>query len=233
MTRPRLALLNASFNEEPTRRNFRRELAADLVEFDVKAGETPNDFEFDGFVVTGSAAGVYEDEEWIQSLLEWVEDAISRDLPALGICYGHQVLAEAMGGAVEPMGEYELGYRDVTRVGDSALLDGVSETYTVFVSHQDTVTELPPGTRVTAENEYGVHGFEGRGAYAVQSHPEYDRETAVSTAEGKREFLPDDRVDAVLEGITDSNYANACETKQIFDNFIGLVKDAKPTLAAD
>lgn len=233
MPRPRVALLNASFNEADTRRNFRRELAADLVEYDVKNDDLPAHYEFDGFVVTGSAAGVYEDDAWIDALLDWTAAAIDASVPALGICYGHQVLAAALGGTVEPMGEYELGYRDVTRVGESRLLNGVPETYTVFVSHQDTVTELPPDVRVTAENEYGVHGFERPGVYAVQSHPEYDRATARTTAEGKRDALGDERVERVLSEITEANYRAACETKQLFDNFIQIVEDTTVTTTAD
>ncbi len=233
MSRPRVALLNASFNEADTRRNFRRELAAELVEYDVKNNDLPPDFGFDGFVVTGSAAGVYEDEEWIDALLDWTADAIDQGLPALGICYGHQVLAAALGGTVEPMGEYELGYREVTRVGESQLLDGLPETYTVFTSHQDTVTDLPPDVRLIAENDYGIHGFERPGVYAVQSHPEYDRETARTTADGKRDALGDAEVERVLSEITAANYAAACETKQLFDNFIQIVEDTTVPTTAD
>lgn len=233
MARPRLALLNASFNETDTRRNFRRELAAELVEYDVKNNDLPPHFGFDGFVVTGSAAGVYEEKAWIDALLDWTAEAIDQNMPALGICYGHQVLAAALGGTVEPMGEYELGYREVTRVGDSTLLDGLPETYTVFTSHQDTVTELPPDGHVTAENDYGVHGFEQPGVFAVQSHPEYDRETARTTADGKRDALGDERVEEVLSEITAENYAAACETKRLFDNFIQYVKETTVATTAD
>jgi len=115
----RLALLNTAQKAEDTRENFRRELDADLDVFHCPSGELPGDLRFDGFVVTGSWASVYWDREWIGQLKTWVGDAVRAGLPALGVCYGHQLLADVMGGRVEGMGEYEIGYREVRRVGDS------------------------------------------------------------------------------------------------------------------
>ena len=217
MRRPRIALLNAS-QAPSTPRNFRRELDADLVEFDVHR-DLPDTFAFDAAVVTGSRASVYWDEPWIDSLTEWVSEAHDRGLPILGICFGHQLLAEALGGTVEDMGEYEIGYREVD--GDGPLFDG---SVTVFTTHSDTVTELPPGAEQTADNDYGIHGFRVENAFGVQFHPEYDMDTAESVTRGKD--LPDDRIRTVLDGITEANYAKACEAKGLFENFTELVRTA-------
>ncbi len=221
MTRPRLALLNASYDDANTSRNFRRELAADLAEFDVTEGELPAGFEYDGVVVTGSKASVYWDEPWIEALLDWVESAVERDLPHLGVCYGHQVLAEALGGTVDAMPEYEIGYHEVRRVGESTLLGDLPERFTVFTTHQDAVTELPRGARPIAENEYSNHGFELERVFTVQFHPEYDMRTAESVTRGKD--LEPGKIDAALESITDANYAAACEAKRLFDTFTRYV----------
>lgn len=223
MDRPRIALLNASYNGASTRRNFRRELAADLAEFDVVSGSFPDTYDFDGVVITGSGASVYWDEQWISDLVSWVRVGIDRGLPHFGICYGHQVLATALGGTVEDMGEYELGYRTVNRVGESRLLDGLDESFTVFISHSDRVTTLPDGARIIAENEYGVHGFERENVFSLQSHPEFDLDTARRTAENKD--LPSEQLSRVLAEITDENYALACASKQVFDNFLTVVRE--------
>jgi len=217
MSRLRFALLDAS-DSDNTRRNFRRELDADLAEFDVDDGDLPPHFEWDGVVITGSRASVYwEDEQgWIQPLLEWIAEAVDRGLPVLGVCYGHQALAAALGGTVEHMGEYELGYREVTHGGDP-LFSGVDETFTTFVSHQDRVTELPPDAEVIAENEYGVHGFRRGDAVGVQFHPEYDLATAEEIASGKDVSPEKER--RVAASPTDENFAAACEAKRLFDNF--------------
>jgi GMP synthase (glutamine-hydrolysing) len=107
--RLRIALLNAAHDATATRRNFRRELDVDLVEFHFQSGELPEDFRFDGFIITGSRASVYRDREWIGHLKTWVGEAVRAGLPALGVCYGHQLLADVMGGRVDGMGEYEIG----------------------------------------------------------------------------------------------------------------------------
>ena len=228
--RPRLALLDASGPDSETRRNFRRELDADLAEFDVTEREFPGGFDFDGVVVTGSRSSVYEDEAWIAELVEWSADAVDRGLPVLGVCFGHQVLAEALGGRVEGMGEYEIGYREVSHTGDSRLFDGVDETFTVFTTHQDRVVELPPGARPIAENDYGNHGFERGDVFTVQFHPEYDTKTAREVASGKP--LSEEKMARVMDGINEENFAAACEAKQLFDNFLAHVEELRTERAA-
>jgi len=218
----RLALLNAAHDGEDNRRNFRRELDAELVEFHVTEGELPDRFAFDGCVVTGSRASVYWDEPWIADLQSWVDEAIDRGLPFLGVCFGHQLLADTLGGTVEPMDEYEIGYRTVEHDGQNPLLSGVDESFTVFTTHSDRVAELPPGARQFAENDYGVHGFTKGDVFAVQFHPEYDTDTAEMVASGKD--LPEERIERVLDGITEENYRAACEAKRLFDNFTDYVR---------
>ena len=230
--RPRLALLDASQGSEHTPRNFRRDVPADLAEFDVSGDGVPGTFGFDGFVVTGSRASVYWDEPWISDLLSWTAEAVDRGLPALGVCFGHQVLAEALGGRVEDMGAYEVGYREVRHFGNSRLFSGVDETFTAFTSHTDAVVELPPGARQIAENDYGVHGFDivEDDVFTVQFHPEYDTETARALAEAKD--LAPERFERVVAGITEENYAAACEAKQVFDNFVDHVEQVRAERAA-
>ncbi|WP_380680107.1 type 1 glutamine amidotransferase [Salinigranum sp. GCM10025319] len=239
MDRPRFALLDASHGETHTRRNFRRELDAALAEFDVTEGELPSTYDYDGAVITGSRASVYWDEPWIGSLVDWTAEAARRELPLLGVCYGHQVLAEALGGHVAGMGEYEIGYREVRRVDgtadDAGLFAGISDSFTVFTTHSDHVAELPPGATLLAENEYGVHAFRKGHAFGVQFHPEYDPDTAASVTRGKDGQLPVERIEAVLDGITDERYAAACEAKRLFENFVDYARQAHdgPAAAAD
>ncbi|WP_435073092.1 type 1 glutamine amidotransferase [Halorubrum sp. HHNYT27] len=219
MTRLRFALLNAAHNDANTRRNFRRELDADLVEFDATAGHLPDHTDFDGVVVTGSRSSVYWDEPWIPPLVDYVADAAADDVPVLGVCYGHQVLAEALGGRVAGMDEFEIGYNAVRRRADDPLFDGISEEFTAFTTHGDEVVELPPSATLIAENDHGVHAFRDGHCWGVQFHPEYDIETAREVADGKRERLGDARIDAVLNDITPEAHDAACEVKGLFDNF--------------
>ncbi|MFC5971770.1 type 1 glutamine amidotransferase [Halomarina salina] len=244
MERPRLALLNAARSGESTRRNFRRELDADLAEFSVVDGQLPPEspadgqIPYDGVVVTGSRSSTYDDEQWIDDACEWVRAAHDRGLPILGVCFGHQLLARALGGTVEAMGArdtdagFEIGYRTVERTAETPLLAGLNDEFTVFTTHGDTVSELPDGASVFAENEYGVHGFRVGDAFGVQFHPEYDQETAREVTRGK-EFLGEERIEHVLSGITQENYASACEAKRLFDNFTDHVDAVRAEPAAD
>lgn len=229
-SRPRLAVLNASHNDADTRRNFRRELDADLVEFDVSAGELPENFDFDGGVVTGSRSSVYWDDPWIDPFEEWVGEAIERGMPFLGVCYGHQLLADVLGGTVEDMGEYEIGYSDISHTGDSRLFSGIEEDFLAFTSHTDAVTDLPPGAEPLAENDYSNHGFRKDRVFGVQFHPEYDMETAEGLT--RRKDLTDERREEVLAGITEENYAAACEAKLVFENFVEYVDELRAEPAA-
>jgi GMP synthase (glutamine-hydrolysing) len=224
MTRPRIALLNAADDEGDNRRNFRREVDADLVEFEVNERDLPATFAFDGCILTGSRASAYWDEAWIADLKRWVDAAVERDLPFLGVCFGHQLLADVLGGRVEAMDEYELGYRTVEHDGSSPLLAGVDEAFTVFTSHSDAVTELPPGAEQFAENDYGVHGYRRGDVFGVQFHPEYDIPTAELVARGKEGEVDDARLEQVLEDITEANYRAACEAKTLFDNYVDYVR---------
>ncbi|MFA1609553.1 type 1 glutamine amidotransferase [Halobellus rubicundus] len=219
--RPRLALLDASKSDH-TRRNFRRELDADLVEFDVTDNDRPAGFDFDGVVITGSRTSVYWDRDWIRPLVDYVAAAHERGLPILGVCYGHQVLASALGGRVEDMGEYEIGYREIRKLEDDDLFEGIPESFTAFTTHSDVVTELPPDAELLAENDYGVHAFRCGDAWGVQFHPEYDRDTAATVTKGKD--LPDERIQSVLDGIDRDNYEAACRTKRLFENFTSHVR---------
>jgi GMP synthase (glutamine-hydrolysing) len=223
---PRIALLNAAHAAESTSRNFRRELDADVVEFHCPGGDIPGGLRFDGFVVTGSRASVYWDREWIGRLKTWVGEAVEAGLPGLGVCYGHQLLADVLGGRVEPMDEYEIGYRTVEQDGTNRLLEGIDESFTVFTTHSDRVVDAPPGATVFARNDYGIHGFRTERTFAVQFHPEYDMETAASVTRGKDE-LPDERIQRVLDGITIENYEAACEARRLFDNFLTYVREVQ------
>ncbi|GAA0264439.1 type 1 glutamine amidotransferase [Halobacterium noricense] len=237
MNRPRVALLNAAHDPTDTTRNFRRELDAELVEFHAADGDLPDSHdydgvpgsdatggssnercEFDGVVVTGSRSSVYWDEDWIDPLVAYVADCHDAGVPVLGVCFGHQVVAAALGGRVDDMGEYEIGYRRVERVADDPLFDGIDETFTAFTTHSDAVVDLPPGAQLLAENDYGVHAFRLGESVGVQFHPEYDTETAADVTT-RKDDLGDERKQDVLDGITPENYAAACEAKQLFANF--------------
>lgn len=229
--RTRIAVLDASIGDTPAERNLRRELAAEVDVYKLSEGVFPpaisaNDWRYDGVVVSGSQTSVYDDHEWIHEATEWIRRTHAGDVPILGICWGHQFLAQALGGRVVDMGEYELGYREVSRVGQDPLFDGLSEQFTSFETHSDRIAELPAGATTLARNDVGVQAFRVGSAWGVQFHPEYDAQTAEWVIEDKD--LPDDRTQLLLEEITEETVAMAKDAKQVFENFTDFVATHQP-----
>jgi GMP synthase (glutamine-hydrolysing) len=226
-----IAVLDASIGDTPAERNLRRELDAEVDVFKLSEGVFPpavstRDWRYDGVVVSGSQTSVYDDHDWIHEATEWVRRAHAADVPMLGICWGHQFLAQALGGRVVDMGEYELGYREVDRVGEDPLFEDVPERFTSFETHSDRVAELPPGAKALARNDVGLQAFRVGSAWGVQFHPEYDRQTAEWVIEGKD--LPDDRTELLLEKVTEETAAAAEAATRVFDNFVEFAATHQP-----
>jgi GMP synthase (glutamine-hydrolysing) len=226
---PSIAVLDASLGDTPARRNIERELDAATTVYKVSEGEFPPAvtdpaWRHDAVVVSGSQTAVYDDRPWIRELTEWFRTAHEAGVPSLGICWGHQFIAQALGGTVEDMGEYELGYRTVEVTdGSDPVFEGLPEAFTAFETHSDRVTELPAGASELARNDYGLQAFRVGPAVGVQFHPEYDRQTAEWVIEGK-EDLPADRRAAAEATLTEESVAAAETATRVFDNFLRSVR---------
>ncbi len=228
--RTEIAVIDASVGDTPAERNLTRELeaaGADVTTYKVSNGQFPPSatgdvWQYDGVVVSGSQTAVYDDENWIHELTAWARDLHRADVPVLGICWGHQFLAQALGGRVVDMGEYELGYRTVEHVGEDPLFADVPASFTAFQTHSDRVAELPSGAVELARNDYGLQAFRLGSSFGVQFHPEYDRQTAEWVIDGKE--LPEDRLRSVRDTLTETNAAAARETARVFENFVQIVE---------
>jgi len=133
-----------------------------------------------GVIITGSHAMVTERQPWSERVAAWLPGLIERQIPTLGICYGHQLLAYALGGEVgdNPNGR-EYGTLAVyleEAARDDSLLGGLPDPVEVHVSHTQSVLRLPPGARRLAHSERDeAEAFVvGETAWGVQFHPEFD-----------------------------------------------------------
>jgi len=146
----------------------------------VCAPHDPPPGDWRGAVITGSHAMVSDREPWSEALAGWLRNAVTAQLPVLGICYGHQLLAHAMGGTVDyhPRGR-EIGTVEV-RLTDAAgrdpLFGDLPPVFFAHATHAQSVVALPPGAVLLAGNDDEPHhAFRlGRLAWGVQFHPEYD-----------------------------------------------------------
>ena len=233
--RSRLAVIDASVGDTPAESNLDRELDAATDVFKVSDGRFPpsvsaTSWEYDGIVISGSQTAVYDDHDWIHELTEWFRRAHAADVPTLGICWGHQFIAQALGGRVVDMGEYELGYKTIERRGEDPVFRDVPRRFISFETHSDRVAELPAGATTLARNRFGVQAFRLGSAYGVQFHPEYDRETAEWVV--RRKELSTDRIQSALNGITDDAVEDAAAAKRVFDNFLELAATHQPESGA-
>ncbi len=143
-------------------------------------GSLPPPADCAGAVVTGSHSMVTEDLPWSTGLEKWISSLMGADVPFLGICYGHQLLARAAGGEVgfHPRG-MEIGTVEVRLLPDCAddpLFRSLPRRFAVHTSHSQTVLRLPPqAVRLAAGEHEPNHAFRvGRSAWGIQFHPEYD-----------------------------------------------------------
>lgn len=165
-----------------------------------------------GVVVSGSAAMVTDRAPWSERTAAWLREAVRLEVPTLGICYGHQLLAHALGGEVgyNPRGR-NIGTIDVELRGDARAdrLFGVfAGSVHVAVSHLQCVMKLPPGSTWLASSTLDPHhAFRfGSCAWGVQFHPEFDAGITRGYIEAKRSVLAEEGVDvdAILDGTLES-----------------------------
>lgn len=177
-TLPRLAAEQGDFEDW-----IRRELpdAADWRVVNVASGEElPPPADCAGVVITGSPAMVSERAPWSETTAAWLRAAHAANVPLLGICYGHQLLADALGGEVgyHPHGP-EVGSVEVERLAEAAadpLLGELPVCFSAHVIHWQTVLRLPPGAERLAGNAFEPHqAFRLGSAWGVQFHPEFDQ----------------------------------------------------------
>ncbi len=151
----------------------------------VHRNETPPDHDrISGIIVTGSHAMVTDGADWSERTAKWLAEVVRREIPVLGICFGHQILAYALEGRVASLpGGPEFGTVSLTLTDeamDDPLFGNLPRMIEVQSSHYQAVTDLPPGSvrlAFTAKDPNSAFRY-GRCAWGVQFHPEYDAEIA-------------------------------------------------------
>lgn len=122
----------------------------------------------DGWLITGSKHGAYEDHDWIPPLEQLIRDIYALGRPMVGICFGHQIIAQALGGTVEKwQGGWSVGH---------TTYDIEGAPMAVNAWHQDQVTKVPPGAKVIGRSDFCENAalvYDNR-IYTVQPHPEFD-----------------------------------------------------------
>ncbi len=155
-------------------------------------------------IITGSAAMVTDDTPWVDECKRWLQQALTRPLPMLGICFGHQLLAAVLGGRVDynPRG-VEVGITNIDNLAahsDDMLLGTLPAVFAAPMSHQQSVLDLPPGAQrlaTTALDDCAAFVYQRR-IWGLQFHPEFDAAITRHYIERNRALLERQGRDAAL-----------------------------------
>lgn len=150
---------------------------------DVAAGEVlPPPQEIAGAMITGSAAMVTERAAWSERTAGWIRDAMDVELPLFGVCYGHQLMAHALGGRVDYLsGGREIGTQPIAlspAAADDPLAHTLPASFRAHTTHEQSVLEPPLGSAVLASSARDPHQLlrYGPSAISAQFHPEFNAE---------------------------------------------------------
>lgn len=183
---------------------FRRLLGPgyDYTTWDVQAGALPKaPEEAQAYIVTGSSSGVYDPLPWIEPLKGFLNAAKGR-AALVGVCFGHQIMAEAFGGKVvaSPKG-WGVGLHDYAIRSREPWMDDVA-SLRAPASHQDQVVVAPPNAEVVAGSDFtpfGMLAYRDRRAISIQLHPEFEPAYAKALIENRRgSRYTDEQADGAL-----------------------------------
>jgi GMP synthase-like glutamine amidotransferase len=167
--------------------------------YDVRTGEYPAELsECSGYLTTGSQHGINDPLDWIDRLLAFLRTLHQTGTPFFGICFGHQALARALGGTVETSSKgWGVGASFNRIIQEKPWMHPISAHLDILVSHQDQVTQLPPGAEVLAASEFCPYFMIQLGNHmaSVQGHPEFTPAYSSDLMDARRARIPAERID--------------------------------------
>ncbi|MBI5449037.1 gamma-glutamyl-gamma-aminobutyrate hydrolase family protein [Candidatus Gottesmanbacteria bacterium] len=195
----------------------------------VVAGEFPKSLRnIDGIIVTGSSKEVYDGDPWIAETAKWMREAKQLYIPVLGVCFGHQIIAQAFGGKVtkNPKGR-EIGTCSVSlvrRAADDPLFYGLSKKLSVQESHKSIIIKLPKSAKMLGKNTFGVQAFRlGEDLmWGVQFHPEVSAPILKKVILARKPILNQEGLNA--EKIYRS-VKPTMQSRKVLKNFLDIVYD--------
>lgn len=187
-----------------------------LTVWDPRTEATPPS-QCDGVIITGSHSMVSEQEPWSEALKPWLRQAVANGLAMLGVCYGHQLMAAALGGISDyhPAGR-ESGSHPVqlTQAGQQdPLFSQLPDCFTAHLTHAQSVIQPPPQATILAHNSHDAHQAlrYGPRQWSVQFHPEFSQAVMQAYLVRQQAALRDqgDDPEALLGAITDTPEASS------------------------
>lgn len=173
-------------------------LGIELVRYDLDEGRFPDDVsECDGWLCSPSRMSTYDPVPWLADAEELLRRIIATETPYVGICFGHQLLAQALGGTVEKSPEgWGVGVRDYRVVARRSWMTPAVDAFSLIGSHQDQVMRLPAEAELLFTADYCPNGgfAVGERAWTLQVHPEFIPPLADHLLAGRMELIGAEKV---------------------------------------
>ncbi len=173
-------------------------------------GDLPDSIDdADAWLITGSRFGAYEDHDWIPPLEDFIRDVYASDKPMVGICFGHQIIAQALGGKVEKFnGGWSVGrveYSLDKNVFGEHSADAANQT-ALLAFHQDQVVQAPEEATTVGSTDFCKHAalLYGNRMLTIQPHPEFYSEFIGGLLVARRDLLPSDVRDTAAATLHDT-----------------------------
>ena len=161
------------------------------------------------YLITGSKFGAYEDHPWIKQLSSWVQRAFDQGCRLLGVCFGHQLLAQALGGKVENSHKgWGVGIRTLPLYTTAAYAwPALGESLSLIYSHQDQVTSLPRDAEPLLGDEFCPNAgfYINRQVLTLQGHPEFTPEYTRRLLHRRAHNIGLDRYDQAMASLDQAN----------------------------
>lgn len=170
--------------------------------FDCRKEEYPDDIScYDFFITSGSRASVYDDEPWIQRLIDFIRKLDRNEKKLIGICFGHQAIAVALDGQVNKSTKgWGVGLAANRVVSTPGWMQQRVSQLRILVSHQDQITSLANGAKVLAESDFCPYFIIQWNNHflSIQGHPEWNKEYSRALMYERRAIIPEDRLEEGL-----------------------------------
>lgn len=160
--------------------------------FDIRQGHFPSSIDaVDAYLITGSRHGVYDELPWIGPLKRFIIQLHAARKRTVGICFGHQVIAEALGGrAAKSAAGWGVGVHTMTLFAHPSWMQPKLPKFSLLVSHQDQVLEPPPNSKVLGGSDFCPYAaLQLDGMLSFQGHPEFSKALSYDIMKHRRTTL--------------------------------------------
>ncbi len=203
-----LAQFQDSFGDYPhmlTRLFHRIEPKIKVHVYNVQNGQYPSNInECDAYITTGSKASVYDKVDWITNFEHYIRTLHQAKKKLIGICFGHQLIAQALGGKTEPAPQgWGVGVHNYSITTRPSWLSSGKKSFSLIVSHKDQVVQLPKNATLIAGSRFCPYAafYIGQHIFTTQGHPEFSKEYSAALMQYRRKILGNNLHQAGLDSL--------------------------------